>query len=152
MDITSLLSEKCTGLVIFEIAGVEYCLSNTTITSISKSDIVYQHEIAETLRYSLLHVDNTSVPLIDLKKVLTGEQQQIDENSRIVLFEYENVRLGLLIGMIKEIIAVDANFITTSMKFIPELKTRYLNGMIEYEDRRFLLLNLEKIITDAGCI
>ncbi|MCH7724704.1 MAG: chemotaxis protein CheW [Bacteroidetes bacterium] len=152
MNITSHLTEDCTSLLIFEISDVEYCLSNTILSSIAKSDNIYQLRTTERSKYSLLRIGNKSIPLIDLKKVLNDKKQHIDENSRVLIIEYKEIQFGLLVERIKEIIALDSKFVTTSLQFIPELKVRYIEGTIEFEDRKLLFLNIEKIITDIGFI
>ena len=152
MNITSHLTEDCTSLLIFEISDVEYCLSNTLLSSIAKSDNIYQLRTTERSKYSLLRIGNKSIPLIDLKKVLNNKKQHIDENSRVIIIEYKENQFGLLVERIKEIIALDSKFVTTSLQFIPELKVRYIEGTIEFEDRKLIFLNIEKIITDIGFI
>jgi len=127
-------------------------LSNTTLSSIVKPDDIYQLGATETSKYSLLKIGNKSIPLIDLKKVLTDKKQQIDENSRIIIIEYKEIQFGLLVERIKEIIALDSKFIETSLQFIPDSNVRYVEGTIKFEDRKLLYLNIEQIVTDIGCI
>jgi len=152
MNITSHLTEDCTSLLIFEISDVEYCLSNTILSCIDKPTNIFQLRATERSKYSLLRIGNKSIPLIDLKKVLNNKKQHIDENSRVLIIEYKEIQFGLLVERIKEIIALDSKFVMTSLQFIPELKVRYIEGTIEFEDRKLLFLNIEKIITDIGFI
>ena len=152
MNISSILTDDCKSLLTFDIGGIEYCLSNTMFSIILKPDNIFQLGNAEKSRYSLFQIDNKSVPLIDLKKILIGNKQKIDEHSRIITVEYKNIQFGLLVEKINEIIAVDEKFVTTSLQFIPELKHRYIQGTIEFEDRKLILLNIERIVTDIGCI
>ena len=152
MNITSYLTENCKSLLIFEISEVEYCLSNTILSSITKPDNIFPLVASERSKYSLLRIDNKSIPLIDLKKILTDKKQQIDENSRIIIIEYKEIQFGLLVERIKEIIALDSKFVTTSLQFIPKLNVRHIEGTIEFEDRKLMLLNMENIVTDIGYI
>jgi len=152
MNITSHLTEDCRSLLIFEISDVEYCLSNTILSSIAKPDNIFRLRASERSKYSLLRIGNKSIPLIDLKKVLNDKKQHIDENSRVLIIEYKEILFGFLVERIKEIIALDSKFMTTSLQFIPELKIRYIEGTIEFEDRKLMFLNIEKIITDTGFI
>jgi len=152
MDITSQLTENCTSLLIFEISDVEYCIRNTILSSISKAANIFKLGVTEKSKYSLLRIGNNSIPLIDLKKVLNNKKQNIDENSRILIIEYKEVQFGLLVERIKEILALDLKFVTTSLQFIPKLNVRYMEGTIEFEDRKLILLNIEKIVTDIGFI
>ncbi len=152
MNITSQLTENCKSLFIFDIADVEYCLSNTMVSSFAKPDNIHQVGDTEKSKYSLLRIGNISIPLIDLKKVLVDEKQHIDENSRIIIIEHKEIQFGLLVERIKEIIALDSKFVTTSLQFIPKLNVRYIEGTIEFEDRKLMLLNMENIVTDIGYI
>ncbi len=94
---------------------------------------------------------NNVIPLIDLKKVLNNKKQNIDENSRIIIIEFKEIQFGLLVERIKEIIALDSKMRATSLQIIPKLNVQYIEGTIELEDRKLMLLNIEKIVTDIGC-
>ena len=152
MDITSHLIEKCKSLLVLEISDVEYCLDNAIISTIIKTENKFQTNSTETLKYSQLNIGDKSIPLIDLKNTLTNEKLKIDENSRIMIIEFNDMKFGLLAEKVKEIIALDMKFITTSLQFIPELNGRYIEGTLEFEERKIILLNIEKILTDTGCI
>ena len=152
MNVTSYLTENCKSLLIFEISDVEYCIGNTILSSIIKPDSIYLLGFEERLKYSLFRIGNNVIPLIDLKKVLNGKKQHIDKNSRIIIIEFKEIQFGLLVERIKEIIALDSKFKTTSLQFIPKLNVQYMEGTIEFEDRKLMLLDIEKIITDIGCV
>ena len=92
MNITSQLTENCTSLLIFEISDVEYCLSNTILSSIAKPANIFKLRATERSKYSLLRIGNKSIPLIDLKKVLNNQKQHIDENSRVLIIEYKEIQ------------------------------------------------------------
>ncbi len=152
MNVTSYLTEKCTSLLIFEISDIEYCIDNTILSSIIKPDSVYLLEFEKRLKYSLFRMDKNVIPLIDLKKVLNNKKQNIDENSRIIIIEFKEIQFGLLVERIKEFIALDSKMGATSLQIIPKLNVQYIEGTIELEDRKLMLLNIEKIVTDIGCI
>jgi len=122
------------------------------LSSIVKPDNIFQLRATERSKYSLLRIGNKSIPLIDLKKVLNNKKQHIDENSRVLIIEYKEIQFGLLVERVTEIIALDSKFVTTSLQFIPELKVQHIEGTIEFEDRKLIFLNIEKIITDIGFI
>ena len=151
MNVTSYLTEKCTSLLIFKISDIEYCIGNTILSSIIKPDSVYLLEFDERLKYSLFRMGNNVIPLIDLKKVLNNKKQNIDENSRIIIIEFKEIQFGLLVERIKEIIALDSKMRATSLQIIPKLNVQYIEGTIELEDRKLMLLNIENIVTDIGC-
>ena len=152
MNISSILTENCKSLLTFGISDIEYCLSNTMFSIVLRPDNIFQLGTTETSKYSLFRIADKSVPLIDLKKILTGKKQKIDEHSRIITVEYKDIQFGLLVEKINEMIAVDSKFMTTSLQFIPELNQRYIQGTIEFQDRKLILLNIERIVTDIGCI
>ena len=85
MFFASEVSGGSTNLLVFEISHVEYCLSNRIQYSIVKPDNIFQLGAIKRSKYSLLRIDDKSIPLIDLKKFLTDEKQRINNNSRIII-------------------------------------------------------------------
>jgi chemotaxis signal transduction protein len=151
MNITSNKVENFTGLLTFTISNVGYFLDNSIISSIIKPDNISLPGITETSKYSLLHVGNKSIPLIDLKKKFEGKEQKLDLNSRVIIIEYMNAQFGLLVEKVNEIIALDSESLKKYGEFILKGNSPdYIEGILQFENRELLLPNIEMIIKDIG--
>jgi len=142
--------ENLTSLLIFTISDAAYCLSNTVISCVIKPENIYPLSNDDTSKYSLLRVGKESIPLIDLGKIIYGKDQKINSDSRVIVVEYSDVQFGLLVEKVKEMIAIDSEFLKTSGKFIKAEGLDYIDGTLEFEDKKFLYPNIERIIKDTG--
>jgi chemotaxis signal transduction protein len=150
--------ENFTGLLIFEISGTDYCLNNIIVSSILKPPFKSNKGgPAVKPSISFLHGESSGVPLIDMQKIITGRELKTDANSRVIIIDYNEEPYGLLVGRIKEIIALDAKFITTSIQYTPKTEklndgsgADYIDGALKFEGRKLLLPSLEKIIKESS--
>ena len=150
--------ENFTGLIIFEISGSDYCLNNLIVSSILKPPFKLNTDgIPSTSKFSYFQGENSAVPLIDLQKIFTGTGHKADHNSRIIIIDYNDEQYGLLVGRIKEIMAVDSKYVTTSIQYtpvygIPNGREHYIDGVLEVEGKKLKLPSLEKIIRECGSL
>ena len=148
MDIVTNLVENLSSLLIFSISDVDYCLSNTTVSSVIRPDNVYKVKLTDGEKYSLLCIESKSIPLIDLKKIFHKKEQKIDSDTRVIIVEYADIQFGLLAEKVKEMIAVDADYIKNSGRFIPEKDSLYIEGILELESKKLIMPNIKRIISD----
>jgi len=152
--------ENFTGLIIFEISGSDYCLNNMIVSSILKPPFkLNTGNTPVKSKFSYLHGENSAIPLIDMEKIFTSAEHRINSSSRIIVVDYNDEQFGLLVGRIKEIVALDSKFITTSIQFNPKPEIPnggsgicYVDGTLEFEGRKLMLPNLEKIIKETGSL
>ena len=151
--------ENFTGLLIFEISGSDYCLNNIIVSSILKPPFkLNKGNSSIKPNFSYLYGENSTVPLVDMEKIITGTDHRTGSNSRIIIIDYNDEQFGLLVGRIKEIIALDAKFVTTSILYTPSKEipkgdgANYIDGTLEFEGRKLLLPSLEKIIQECGSL
>jgi len=150
MNITSSSIENFTSLLIVNISDVDYCLSNTTISSIVKPDNIQKLKTKENSKYSLLQIENKSIPLIDLKKIFYNKVQDINSSTRVIVVEYMDTQFGLMVEKIKEMIALGSDDLKTKANFILANNSLFIEGIVEFEDKELLFLNIERIIKEIG--
>ena len=150
--------ENFTGLIIFEISGSDYCLNNLIVSSILKPPFKLNTDgNPSTSKFSYFQGENSAVPLIDLQKIFTGSALETDANSRIIVIDFDDEQYGLLVGKIKEIMALDSKYVATSIQYtpvygIPNGWEHYIDGILELEGKKLLLPSLEKIIKETGSL
>jgi len=151
--------ENFTGLLIFEISGSDYCLNNIIVSSILKPPFKLNTQgIPSSSKFAYVQGENSAIPLVDLEKIITGAAHKTGSNSRIIIIDYNDEQYGLLAARIKEIIALDAKFVTTSILYTPSKEmlkedgANYIDGTLEFEGRKLLLPNLERIIKECGSL
>jgi len=150
MNITSSSIENFTSLLVFTVSDIDYCLSNTTISSIIKPEKIYKLKKKENAKHSLMQIKDKSIPLIDLKKIFYNKAQKINSNTRVIVIEYMETQFGLLVEKVKEMIAFGSDDLKTKANFIPANNSLFIEGIVEFEDKELLFLNIERIIKEIG--
>ena len=149
------LIESFTGLLIFEVAGREYCLSDAMISSIVKGPFrIKRSNKGRRGNSPSLEVNGNIIPLINLRNLFDHSmiKESITDASRVIIVDCKDQQCGLLVDSIKEMIALDSRYISDCIIFRPrdelheDLEGRnFLEGSLEIENRCILLLNIDPI-------
>lgn len=136
------ISEKLTGLVIFELDNKEFCADIKDISAIlnPKETEKTSNELNQKKGIKL---NDTLIPLIDLHKLLGLKYKKRSKDIRIILVDYDDKLFAFFVEKVKEIFTVSASF-KNKMNFIPGTE-KYLLGKLCYERREMLLPDFQKI-------
>lgn len=156
------LIENFTGLLVFEVAGREYCINDAIVISTVRPpfDLSLSGRQKKKDNHHF-NVNNRTIPLIYLKKILNPEESGgiIGRDSRIIIIEKNDEQYGLLVDRIKEFIALDTKYISTCIKFNPEIDMpagyeghKYLEGSLEIDNRCILLINVKPLLNSIALL
>jgi purine-binding chemotaxis protein CheW len=134
-------------LVTFRIGGEEFGL-----------DVFQVHEI---LRYSeptpmpkapafvegVLDVRGLLVPVVDLRKRFELHDLRYDEETRIMLVDFQSERLGLIVDEVSEVMRVAETAVTAPPQYVKGLAAEFIRGIVRLETRLVVLLDLERILS-----
>lgn len=134
--------ERLTGLVIFELAGKEFCADIRDISAIINPTELYQQNLSEV--ENKIEINNMTIPLVDLYQIYGLRKNDTDGEKRILVVEIKNKLVGFFVEKVKEILTSSKEFLD-NLKFIPYEGKEYLNGALTYEGRKLFLPDLEKL-------
>jgi purine-binding chemotaxis protein CheW len=88
------------------------------------------------------------IPIINLRKILGLEEKEgKKEEEKIVIIEIQDIRFGILIDSVKEVLNIHKFDIEPVPQFAEkEEKIEFLEGVVKLKDRLVLLFNLNKIL------
>jgi purine-binding chemotaxis protein CheW len=87
------------------------------------------------------------LPVIDLQQRFGLGVSNQTEESRLVIVQNEEIKIGLIVDEAKDVIDLDSETIDPS----PETasgKGTYILGVAKHEDNLLILLNMEKVLRD----
>jgi purine-binding chemotaxis protein CheW len=134
-------------LVTFKVGGEEFGL-----------DVFQVHEIlcwqeptpvpkAPAFVEGVLDVRGALVPVIDLRKRFEVPQLAYDDDTRIVLVDFQGERLGLVVDAVTEVLRAPETAVSPPPAFFKGLSAEFLRGIVRLEGRLVVLLDLEKILS-----
>ena len=143
--------DNLTGLVIFEINNNEYCIDINDVSAIINPNELEEGINLNPVETKKIQVDELLIPIVDLYKF--GGMGQVglnlNKDTRILIIEIIDKKIGFFVDRIKEIITIDVEFRTNALKFLPEKENSYLIGKLKYEGRQLRFPDLNKIITES---
>jgi len=95
------------GIIVFLINGEEYAIDLQQVPVITKADKYFRSNPFNNGRNPSLNFDNKQIELIDIRSDLGYVSQDINENSRIILFERGFDYFGIIVDKIKYILNID---------------------------------------------
>ncbi|MEK7286018.1 MAG: chemotaxis protein CheW [Nitrospirota bacterium] len=102
----------------------------------------------------LIDLRGTIIPVIHLGKRLQAAgqggvvQSLSDELAQILIVEIHYKRVGFIVDLVSEVVAIEKNLIQSAKNLI-EQPLPVIEGVFRYKERLILLLCLERLFTEA---
>ena len=95
----------------------------------------------------VIDIRDEVIPIIDLRKLVGLKNLEVDEETRIIVFEDERrgIVIGLIVDSVTEIFGMRKNDIK---KYNSEEKSKntYVRGISKYKDNVILILDVPKVL------
>jgi purine-binding chemotaxis protein CheW len=89
-----------------------------------------------------------AVPVIDLRKRFELDAP-IREETRLMVLEFDNQRVAVLVDEVREVLRVDSTAITAPGPVVSGLAAVYIAGIIARPDRTIIILNARKLLSST---
>jgi len=102
---------------------------------------------AESFIEGIINLRNEIIPLVDLKKLFAlGEIERSDE-TRIIIFDVDDRKVGVIVDDVQEVIHVGQEQIESNIGINIGVSSRYIKGVAKVEDKLIIIIDLSKIFT-----
>ena len=86
------------------------------------------------------------MPVLDLRKRFKFPEIEIDEDARIIVFKVNDLKAGIMVDMVDEVLTISEEQLSGNSNITNELSEEYIYAIAKYENRIITLLNVEKLI------
>lgn len=121
-------------------------------------DVFSVHEI---LRYSaptpvpkapgfvegVVDVRGTLVPVVDMRRRFELPEAPVNDETRTVLVQYGDERLGLVVDAVTEVMRVPETAVSEPPAYIRGLAAEFVRGIVRLEGRLVVLIDIERILS-----
>jgi purine-binding chemotaxis protein CheW len=147
-------AEEAHSHLTFALARQTYAVSLTSIREVRKMPPLTRVAHAPSYILGVGSIRGEIVPVVDLKKrfaieVSTDELIASSTNTRdrlILITEIDGKRAAVTVDSISEVVMFSKTQICEIPKTTMAIDLKYLNGMVQHEDKVLLLIDLEKIL------
>jgi purine-binding chemotaxis protein CheW len=130
---------------IFKIGQEDFGIEIDKVVEILNTQKVYTLPELPDFLSGVITVRGEVVPLLDLRKRFGIAAAEVKE--LIIIVRYDIEKIGLLVDEIQEIISLNSNEIMAPPTLFKGLKKNYLSGIGKKDDRIFILLNIDYLLT-----
>ena len=92
--------------------------------------------------------EGSAVPVVDLRKRFDLEAP-IREETRLMVVDLGDQRVGVLVDEVREVIRVDSTTITAPGPMVSGLAATYISGIITRPGRTIIILNARKLLSSS---
>jgi purine-binding chemotaxis protein CheW len=130
---------------IFKIGQEDFGIEIDKVVEILNTQKVYTLPELPDFLSGVITVRGEVVPLLDLRRrfgIAAAEAKEL-----IIIVRYDVEKIGLLVDEIQEIISLNSNQVMAPPTLFKGLKKKYLSGIGKKDDRIFILLNIDYLLT-----
>ena len=134
-------------VVAFKLRNEEYGFSILNVQEIKGLTDITRVPFAPEFIKGVINLRGSVLPVIDLKKRLGLEDTPYTANTRIVIVQYDEVSVGMLVDAVTEVRTINADDIDTSRTVTGnDSNSKFISGIGKVDDRLIIQLNLSEII------
>ena len=104
----------------------------------------------------VLNLRGSVVPVIDLRKKFGMPEAKATVDTSIIIMEIESedevLQIGVFVDSVHEVIELQPDKIEPAPSMGINLKTGYIEGMCEYDERFLIILNINRILSTEELI
>jgi purine-binding chemotaxis protein CheW len=134
-------------LVTFRIGGEEFGLDVFQVHEILRHEEPTTMPKAPAFVEGVLDVRGTLVPVVDLRKRFEVHDLRYDEETRIILVDFQGERLGLVVDEVTEVLRAPETAVQPPPSFVKGLAAEFIRGIVRLENRLVVLLDLDRILS-----
>jgi purine-binding chemotaxis protein CheW len=131
--------------VIFQVGSQSLALSIFQVERILRWEQPAALPNAPAFLEGVLPYGDGVVPVVDLRKRLDLPATQ-QEETRVMVLELEDQRVGIVVDAVSEVVRVDARTITPPPPMVRGLAAKYITGILSQPDRTVVVLNAGKLL------
>ncbi|HLS66506.1 MAG TPA: chemotaxis protein CheW [Pseudogracilibacillus sp.] len=133
-------------IIVYQLEEEEYAISVQHVGSIER--ILPITRVPRTAKFvkGVINLRGVVTPVIDLKERFYGKETTFTDETRIIIVNVDDITVGLIVDSAKDVIDIQKDQIEASPEAVGAEVVEYITGVVRYEDRLLILLDLRKVI------
>lgn len=135
-------------VVTFRVGAQEFALDILQIERILRYSAPSPLPKSPDFLEGVVPYEGGAVPVVDLRKRFELEAP-IREETRMMVLDLEDQRVGVLVDEVREVMRVDSRTITAPGPMVSGLAAAYIAGIISKPGRTIIILNARKLLSST---
>jgi purine-binding chemotaxis protein CheW len=146
-NIKTQLSGKTLQAVTFALGSEEYGVDIAQVQEINRMVTITHVPRAPRFMEGVINLRGQLIPIIDLRTRFGMERSERTKNTRIVVTEIGNKRIGMVVDSVSEVLRIPVEQIEDAPDLVAGVDTEYIRGVGKMGDRLIIMLDLGRVIS-----
>mgnify|MGYP006295863721 CR=1 FL=1 len=140
------MADESKQMIIFDIGQEKFGVKITRIHEINRMTEIT--ELPDTSRYfaGIINLRGDIISVVDLRKRLGLENVENTEDTRIIVVEYQDDDVGLIVDAVSEVLHIDEEEVEDPPQSMVGIKNDYLTGVVKIDDNIVNILDLDNLL------
>ena len=134
--------------VVFKIASQEFGADIHKVSIIEKAMNIARVPTTPAYIKGVVNLRGEIIPVMDLRTKFGLEPVEADDDTRIIMFKFNEMTLGLIVDSVAEVVTFAENELESVTSITNDRTLDYIVGIGKVGQRLVTLLNIEKLIAD----
>jgi purine-binding chemotaxis protein CheW len=148
-NIKTQLSGKTLQAVTFALGSEEYGVDIAQVQEINRMVTITHVPRAPHFMEGVINLRGQLIPIIDLRTRFGMERSERTKNTRIVVTEIGNKRIGMVVDSVSEVLRIPVEQIEDAPDLVAGVDTEYIRGVGKMGDRLIIMLDLGRVISGS---
>lgn len=135
-------------LVVFRLGDAEFAFNIFQVERVLRYQPSEPLPDAPPFLEGLLPYGEGVVPVVDLRQRV-GAPAPVSDETRIVIVELEQGRVGVVVSGVREVLRVAAERVSAPPALVRGLAAPYISGVVRLEERTVVVLAAAKLLTST---
>jgi len=134
-------------LVVFSLGREEFAVEVTQVREIMRMEEITRMPKSPHFVEGIINLRGQIIAVVELAKRLNLEGGERDSDTRIIVVEAEDIKVGMIVDSVSEVLRVDAEEVEPSPTLATDISSAFLEGVVKKDNRLIILLDLTKVLS-----
>lgn len=134
-------------LVVFSLGREEFAVEVTQVREIMRMEEITRMPKSPSFVEGIINLRGQIIAVIDLAKRLNLQSGEQTGETRIIVVEADQIKVGMIVDSVSEVLRVSSEAIEVTPTLAAEVAVDYLQGVVKQDNRLIILLDLTKVLS-----
>jgi len=134
-------------LVVFSLGREEFGVEVTQVREIMRMEEITRMPKSPHFVEGIINLRGQIIAVIDLAKRMNVELGERGAETRIIVVEAGDVKVGMIVDSVSEVLRVSADAVEPSPSMASDASAAFLQGVVKHDNRLIILLDLTKVLS-----
>ncbi|RJP33051.1 MAG: chemotaxis protein CheW [Actinobacteria bacterium] len=134
-------------LVVFSLGREEFAVEVTQVREIMRMEEITRMPKSPSFVEGIINLRGQIIAVVELAKRLNLETGERSGDTRIIVVEAEDIKVGMIVDSVSEVLRVGAEAVEPSPTLATDISSAFLLGVVKKDNRLIILLDLTKVLS-----